>query len=161
MLRSIPFQYLFLVWFAFWGCKGTQTSGTSGKQDIPEDFELTFSRTGCKGTCPVFTMYVDAKGEVYYQGEAFVEMEGKYRKSISQDDMRKLVEAVKEAGFFDMNNRYDDPNLMDVPSATIECKMNGNKHKVVDRVEGPEKLKRLEEQIEQIIGKEGFNKLKE
>ncbi|MEM7371217.1 MAG: DUF6438 domain-containing protein [Bacteroidota bacterium] len=161
MSRTIIFLLVCFVSSANWGCKGSKAGESSASYDVPEDFELIYSRGGCKGTCPVYTLYVAADGTVNYLGEAFVEMEGKYEKKITQEAVMALVTSVKEAAYFEMKGKYDDPNLMDVPSSKLECRMNGKKHVVVNRVGAPDHLIKLEEQIGEIVGKEGYSKVKE
>ena len=160
MRQFILILNIFASIFLIEGCKGTKAGESTGSQyQIPEDFQLILSRGGCRGQCPIYTLYVNADGEVKYQGEAFVELKGKYEKQISEEKVRSLVQAFRDAKYFEMKDRYDDQQVMDLPSVTLECTMNGQSHKVVDRFESPEELKNLHKQIDEIVGQDGFKEV--
>lgn len=161
MNRLIFLVFLICAAVAWEGCKGSKAGeGSAAKVEVPEDFQVIFSRGGCRGQCPIYTLFVDAQGNVKYQGEAFVDHVGKFEKKISQAKVKELVQAFKDASYFEMSPTYDDPQVMDAPRMVVECRMDGQSHKVIDRFDAPEALKTLEKKIDEIVGNEGYTEVK-
>ena len=111
------------------GCKSSQNSESS--TSIPSDFFLSIVHEGGKGPFPVYKIFVDANGVVQYHGESEVENIGRFQKKINSSQMESLMTAIEEAKFWDFNARYDDANVMDLPSCTTQATFNGQSHTVV------------------------------
>jgi Domain of unknown function (DUF6438) len=45
-------------------------------QAVPDDFVIGLERTSCFGECPVYSVTIDAKGNVTYDGKKLVRVEG-------------------------------------------------------------------------------------
>lgn len=161
MNRLILIVFIVFASLTFESCKGTKAGETSTSTvEIPEDFQVIFSRGGCRGRCPVYTLFVNAEGTVNYQGEGFVDNIGKFEKKIPQAKVQELMKAFEDAKYFEMADSYDEPQVMDAPRMVVECRMNGKSHKVIDRFNAPEELKTLENRIDEIVGKEGYTEVK-
>lgn len=142
-------------------CKTTKSaqSGTSQshkKVKIPNDFSFSMERTSCRGTCPGFTLSIDNQGNVEYEGSRNVKNIGKFKKQLSEEQLKSLVAAINDGKFWDFADRYDDENIADPPSCTMICNMNGKKKQIFDRFNAPQTLKELEKTIEDIISEEGY-----
>lgn len=155
-MRIIGLFILVTIFFN-WGCKSPQDAQSSTK--IPSDFFLAINHEGGKGPFPIYRIYVDANGVVQYQGESEVENIGRFQKKITTQQMQALMAAVDKADFWSMDEAYNDPNIMDLPSCTTEVTFNGKSHKVVNRYRAPSALINLEKELEKIIGKEGYKSL--
>jgi hypothetical protein len=44
---------------------------------VPADTIISLQRTSCYGPCPVYTVKIDARGSVTYEGEKFVRVVGR------------------------------------------------------------------------------------
>lgn len=145
--------FLFLVSGLF-ACKSSKNA--SEKSVLPEDFELVIQKTGCHGRCPVYTLSVSASGKTQYQGEAFVNKMGRYEKNLPKETLIALVAELEQAGFWEMEDEYNNPAVMDLPSVITTCTMNGRTKKVVNRFEAPEIVSALQEKLDRLIGEDGY-----
>jgi hypothetical protein len=57
------------------GCAGT-------RPDVPSDFSLIFSRGGCFGACPAYTVELFSDGKVIYNGNFNVRLKGEDSSSV-------------------------------------------------------------------------------
>jgi len=55
---------------------------------------VTLQRTGCEGTCPVYTVAVEAPGRVHWQGQQFVARLGEHRWQLSPAQWDALCAAI-------------------------------------------------------------------
>jgi hypothetical protein len=53
------------------------TTVSRPSQTVPDDFVISLERTSCFGECPVYSVTIDAKGNVTYDGKRFVRVEGR------------------------------------------------------------------------------------
>ena len=140
------------------GCKGSSTKGS--KQKVQADFVVKIEHTGCRGTCPVYWMSVNAKGEAKYYGHHSVEMMGNYTKILPVSAVKELNEAIESANFWKFDAEYGG-GVADIPSVVTEVTHGGKNHRVNDIRQAPAELKSLEERIESLIGKDGWQPVKE
>lgn len=127
------------------------TSQRKASQAIPQDFFLSIERTPCYGRCPIYTLEVDARGHVRYEGERFVEKTGTYKGRLKKDQLTALVERVKSVELDAMKDTYQEVVSNDLPSLIISCQMNGNEKRVVDHSGGPAELEALEEYAKNLL----------
>lgn len=71
-----------------------------------DDLRVTLERTACFGTCPIYSVSVDASGAITYAGDRFVAERGPRTAKLDADDMRRLVEAIGNAGLDDLEGPY-------------------------------------------------------
>jgi hypothetical protein len=154
-LLSLSFLVLLLTGVS---CKSSQS--VTETATIAEDFQLILTRTGCKGRCPTYTMFVDQAGNVAYEGQMFVKNLGRFTKQLSDQEVQEIAQAIEAADFWNKAETYDDPNIMDLPTATLEVRKNGTTHKVVCRFDTPDEMNDLLSNIETVVGEEGFTEVK-
>lgn len=75
---------------------GQQISST---QAIPADMLITLERTGCEGTCPMYTLRISADGRVVYRGKQFVRNRGRAESKLTQEQLRQLLAEFEKAGY--------------------------------------------------------------
>ena len=123
-----------------------------------EGVVITMERTACYGTCPVYTLMVKGDGTVIYDGKDFVKVKGKQITNISKDKIKQLVEEFYEIDYFSFEDSYtykvnDDGSrtvVQDLPTTKTSITIEG-KTKSVDNYYGaPEKLKALEDKIDEM-----------
>jgi hypothetical protein len=78
-------------------------------QDLP--FVIKLERTSCFGECPVYSVSIDARGNVAYEGTKFVRVEGRERDRIPTSRVAALLATAERIGFFDLRDpaRYATP----------------------------------------------------
>ena len=84
---------------------------------IPADFEVSMWRTECYGTCPVYSVKVDACGHVEYEGKSYVAVRGPSSWEISTLSVARLLAKCDQVRFFDIKLRcstvvYDSPQIV-------------------------------------------------
>jgi len=146
---------LFVLGFVFTGCKSEKGATVRG---VPADFSLYMKRTACMGRCPVYELYVDAQGQVKYQGYLNVEKEGRFEKELSPATLRKLVKAVEDAGYFEMDKVYDQ-GIADLPGVEMKVSMRGQKQQIMAKSGTPKALTSLHDQVDELIGEDGYTEV--
>ncbi len=135
------------------------TASKSASKGVAPDFSLFLERTPCKGNCPYFHVTVNAKGQVEYQGRNFTDKIGIYRKEIKKKNLTRLAALVDNYGFWDFEPMYDDPKIADLPGTMIVVTHHGKTHQVLYRSGMPDKLVEMCEEIESLIGDEGYTRI--
>lgn len=159
------------------GCKTQTETVATGQEPVqaatnssgfPRSWQLVMERTPCYGTCPIYTVTIDARtGEVDFKGRRFVELEGHYRKTISEAQLRKLWQQLNDSNFWEMKPKYDDPRVSDVPNRIIQFRnlepgTDKPEQKVVGRYQTPQAFDDLAHLIDQIArDTEGYQKVGE
>jgi hypothetical protein len=121
---------------------------------------FSFERTACFGTCPEYKLTVNFSGEATLEIAANLELEkGKYRcTDCDEPMMAKVIETADEIGFWEMEDVYD-PGVTDLPSAITTIYVRDTVKKVVNVMDGPEKLQELQDLIDDLYLKREWEKL--
>lgn len=69
--------------------------------------QLSLRRTGCYGTCAVFSATIRRDGSVWYYGERWVDREGLSTGVADHDDIARLFAQVVDSGFVDLAPLYE------------------------------------------------------
>lgn len=93
--------------------------GGDGRENtaVPGDFAVTLQRTVCFGTCPVYTVSVNASGLVQYDGTRCVAVYGHQESRVPQERLRALMAAFQDIDFFSLQDIYRDDEGYCVPGA--------------------------------------------
>ena len=102
--------------------------------ETPEDFQVTLELKPCFGTCPVYVLSVAADGDVVYEENNFVLVEGRQTASVSTEEVSALYAAVLSAEFFALEEDYSFP-ATDLPTA-ITTVTAGGRIRTVSRYGG-------------------------
>jgi uncharacterized protein DUF6438 len=126
-------------------------------QSVPDDFAIKLERSTCFGACPAYSVTIDAKGSVTYEGKKFVRVVGPQADGISVSQVTALVATVNRIGFFELNDAYrsvrnpdgTETMVTDLPTTIVSVTRDGRSKQVVDYFGAPESLKELEKQIDE------------
>jgi hypothetical protein len=126
-------------------------------QAVPDDVVITLERTSCFGECPVYSVSIDAKGNVTYEGTRFVRVEGRQTDRIPVSRVAALLETADRIRFFELNDRYrtirnpdgTETMVTDLPTTFVTITRAGRSRRVEDYVGAPQSLKELEQQIDE------------
>jgi Domain of unknown function (DUF6438) len=150
MLKYITF--IIASSFLFFGCK---TNKYSTKQDT---VVITLQKTMCKGQCPVYKIEVYKSGLVKYEGKSNVDKIGKYQIIIDKSELDEIKKSFLEADFFDFEDEYTS-KITDLPTTYLTFVHDNKTKQIRDYHGAPEKLKKLEKRIENLVASENWQKV--
>jgi hypothetical protein len=135
------------------------TMQASGAQTaaVPDDVVIKLERTACFGECPVYTVTIDARGNVNYDGAKFVRVEGRQTDRIAVSGVAAILATAERIGFFGLRDQYrfiqnpdgTSTSVTDQPTTFVTITRNGQSKKVEDYIGAPDGLKQLERQIDE------------
>ncbi|HET9191240.1 MAG TPA: ankyrin repeat domain-containing protein [Vicinamibacterales bacterium] len=136
----------------------TVAAAPAAAQTIPDDFLLTLERTACFGDCPVYTVTIDARGNVAYEGKASVRVTGKATDRVPVARVRDLLDTIERIGFFKLSEQYREirnPDgtltiVTDLPTTFVTVTMAGRTKRVEDYVGAPPDLRELEREVDAV-----------
>jgi hypothetical protein len=123
---------------------------------------LTFERTPCFGTCPVYTMQVYADGRVAYEGRHHVPLLGKKEFRLPAAAVADMLHQAKEAYFESFQEQYKS-GVTDMPSTIVAIRQpDGTFKKVTAESAVPENVQTyftyLTTQFDQLAQVKGLEK---
>ena len=136
----------------------TTTSSEVKAQGVSDEFVITLERTSCFGECPVYTVSIDAGGNVVYEGKKFVRVEGRQTDRIPASRAARLLATAERIGFFELRDRYrtirnpdgTETMVTDLPTTFVTITRGGQTKRVEDYIGAPEGLKELEQEIDDL-----------
>ncbi|MBL8141409.1 MAG: hypothetical protein JNM38_09895 [Acidobacteria bacterium] len=80
--------------------------------------EISLTRTGCFGTCPIYTVVYRRDGTVTYTGERHVDHAGVHEGRTGKADFADLAQFVERSGLESLDTHYRVPGT-DKPTTTV------------------------------------------
>jgi len=126
---------------------------------IPTNGQIVISlaKTGCLGSCPVYELTIYENGTVVYEGRMFVGARGVRKTNIGEKKVRQLAAELESAGYFSLQDEYNQQTYTDSASATTYVKI-GDKQKRISHYYGdvgaPESLFLVEKAIDEAANSE-------
>ena len=125
-----------------------------------DDVVIKLERTTCFGPCQVYSVTIDATGNVTYEGVKFVRVEGRQNARISPSRVAALLETAERIGFFGLQDQYRtirNPDgtvtiVSDLPTTFVTITRGGRSKRVENYLGAPAALKELEQQIDEAAG---------
>ncbi|MFD2721733.1 DUF6438 domain-containing protein [Hymenobacter monticola] len=123
---------------------------------------LTYERTPCFGTCPVYTMQVYADGRVAYEGRHHVPLIGRKEFKLPAAAVADMLRQAKEAHFETFQEQYKS-GVTDMPSTIVAIRQpDGTVKKVTAESAVPENVQTyftyLTTQFDQLVQAKGLEK---
>jgi hypothetical protein len=117
---------------------GLVAPAVAQEPDLPRDASIRLQRTSCMGTCPFYTVTIDARGTVTYEGERSVRVVGRRTAQIDTSLVAGLLARAERIHFFDMRDAYraiENPDgtvtgVTDLPRTFVTVTVNGRTKKV-------------------------------
>jgi hypothetical protein len=141
------------------GCPPANSGPTTGNDTTkvdsvnpPHDYAnalITLQRTACFGRCPDYSLQIDGKGKVMYQGNQFVAVKGAQTSQIEAQTVQALVDEFFKIDYFALQDTFTEP-ITDLPSTITSISIDGKKKEVYDYAGAPESLKTLEAKIDEV-----------
>src|SRR3954469_18218451 len=124
--------------------------------DVPADALIRLQRTSCYGPCPIYTVTIDARGTVTYEGERSVRVLGHRTGHIEPSTVAGLLARAGRIRFFQMRDAYrviENPDgtvfeVSDLPTTFVTVSVNGRTKTVEDYVAAPDSLAEFEREID-------------
>lgn len=120
---------------------------TGVAEDVPsvranDDF-VELSRSACMGSCPAYSVRVQADGAVIWHGQSSVEVIGERKVSIDANIARNLLEEFRTSDFWSYCGDYSR-NITDSSGTELTVKLGGKTRAISDYAESsPEALQEL------------------
>ncbi|MFL5733935.1 MAG: DUF6438 domain-containing protein [Chloroflexia bacterium] len=118
--------------------------------DDLKDLRIILDRTMCYGTCPDYTLTVEADGRVTFEGRHYTKEKGTVTGTIDSAKLAELATEIKKADFFSLDSSYSS-GVTDNPTYTLEVHMDGKSKRVESYATRPRRLELLMDRIDQIL----------
>ena len=97
------------------------SAAMSAQTPVPADFLVKLVRGTCEGSCPGYTLTLDSKGKVTWDGRFFVQQKGLATKTIARRGLDSIVRKIEEMRFF--NFQKGERLCTDTPDVLVEITM--------------------------------------
>ncbi len=122
---------------------------------------ISLKRSGCYGTCPVYTVTLSTTDGIEFFGRSYVAFKGEHTAKADADAVRKLAREFVAADFYSMDAEYI-ANVTDLPTCVLSISIDGHEKKVEDYagtwVGMPAVIKDLEEEVDAFAGSQKWVK---
>lgn len=157
MTSSFRANSITLIAVAIWTSAGDGRGQTSA---MPGDLLIKLERTACFGECPVYTVSIDGKGNVTYEGARFVRVEGRQTDRIPLSRVAEILATAERIGFFELRDKYrtirnpdgTETIVTDLPTTFVRITRDGRSKRIEDYIGAPDGLRELERQIDEAAG---------
>ena len=123
------------------------TTSFAVQDSIPDDLVIKLERTVCFGECPAYSVTIDSKGNVTYDGNKFVRVVDRQTDRIPLSRVAALLATIERIGFFELENSYRQP-VTDNPTTFVSVVLRGRTKRIEDYLGAPKELKQFEQQID-------------
>jgi hypothetical protein len=93
---------------------------------------IAIRRSGCFGTCPVYSVTLNLDGTATYTGERFADRTGKFSGRVYWNDYGHLCLLIDTSGFMNLGNRYATNWTDDETTTVTVTRRNGEVKSVED-----------------------------
>jgi hypothetical protein len=139
---------------------GLAGCATAPQPDVPRDAIIGLQRTSCLGYCPIYTVTIDARGTITYDGERLVRVVGRRTAQIDPSAVATLLARAERIRFFQMRDAYreiENPDgtresPSDLPTKIVTITVNGRTKRVEDYVGAPDAIDEFEREIDEAAG---------
>ncbi len=122
-------------------------------EEVPLYVMAEFSKSDCYGGCPSYAVKIYSDGKIEYEGFNQVSRIGKYRATLSGEQIQQIYQAVEKANYFVLKNQYpNDGRLMkDFPTTMTYIKRGGLEKRIQNNFDAPLPLQNFEDWFERFL----------
>lgn len=136
----------------------TESAATS--TDQKRTLVLSYERTACFGTCPVYKMNLYSDGYATYEGRIHTPYIGPHEGKFDPETVESITALIREQGYKNWKANYESM-ATDLPSRILTINLDGANQKIVDGGgEAPEGLRSVERELEKNIGQVNWRLMK-
>ncbi|HVK51060.1 MAG TPA: DUF6438 domain-containing protein [Pseudoxanthomonas sp.] len=122
--------------------------------EVPLDtVKISLSRSGCYGTCPIYSVEVFGDGRVIYDGEQYVDVTGRHEYRIPVEQVRDLLATFRRSDAWSLESNYSAMTT-DSPTYCLRIHLDGQEHVIQDyvgkRVGMPQVVRQLQDAVDRI-----------
>ncbi len=122
----------------------------AAKEEVDTSVVISMQKTKCIDACPVYTIDIYESGVVYFNGRENVDKLGEFKIKLSKKELQRLINIFNDYKFFNFQDRYVS-DAKDLPTTYIYFSHNGRRKRVMDYDGAPQTLKKLENEVAQLI----------
>ena len=130
----------------------------SGNRPIPGKSSITYNRTACYGTCPIYQMSIGGNGKAVFVGERFTEKIGTWEKQLDKQTCRELFDLFSSVSWDSMSSEYP-AFVSDVPSTIFHYRHRSIDKEVVVTGEHPKIFDQLATRLNNIAVADGWTEI--
>lgn len=138
-------------------CKSSENVAGFNMKDEDSLF-VEMERSVCFGACPWYILKIYESGYATYEGKKHVDKNGLHTTTFTSEDLKTIYDEMERIKFFELKDKYDNPNVTDLPSTQISVQVNGKRKSIYDRFDSPVALNNFEKLIDQISDSKEWTK---
>jgi hypothetical protein len=108
-------------------------------------------RSYCYGRCKVYKLLITGDGTAHYEAIANNETMGLFECRNQGDKWKEFISDATSMGYFNLNERYDNTGISDLPMKTTAMRGEHGLKWLYDRYRGPAMMDKLYERMDTII----------
>ncbi len=164
------FRLIFILFAIFAiSCKGKKDTAVSENPveaektvdpRLQDSLWVTYERTPCFGTCPVFKFSMYSDGTARYEGKNFVDRMGSYEGRIPKDAFDRIFSTAERLGYYNLEKSYDNVMVTDLPACYTDIMGKDGKRKFVNnRYQGPAEIREIYTLLDEIMESIEWNRI--
>ena len=126
------------------------------KQNTPHFKKIKLERTTCNGVCPVYRLEIYADGKVKYEGDYYVEKQGRFSWKLDPANIKKLQNAITKANYFELLEKEPENMATCMAGCNTTITMDDGRKRTIKNYHGddkyPRSLKSFENAIDRYSG---------
>jgi len=124
-------------------------SGAAQNAALPSDLLIKLERTACYGSCPVYSLTIDAKGTVSFSSTRADGKAVQHTDRVAISEVAAVLATARRIGFFEMRDSYR-AMITDLPTTFVTITADGQTKRIEDYFSAPRELKELENLIDEV-----------
>lgn len=102
--------------------------------DVPlEQVRIVLARSGCFGTCPDYRVELRGNGEAVYEGNRFVDVQGRHAYRVAPGQVAALVDSLRDKDLWSLRPSYR-ARITDNPTYVLSLTLGTQTHVIEDYV---------------------------
>ncbi len=122
---------------------------------------ISLKKTVCFGECPAYSVQFYKDGTVLYEGIENVDRIGKFKGKLEMSQINEILVSANEMGYFNLDPKYDNEYVSDMPTATTYLDYKGKQKKVICRFECDKNLIKINKLIENLTNSMSMKKIEQ
>ncbi len=110
----IRFGFISLLLIVSFSC----SKKNQPQQEAYNSWAIVMDKSGCYGSCPIYTLRIESNGKVELNAKRFLPIEGIFSGSLSGDDLNVLIEQTDNMQWSDYEQEYMT-GYSDLPSTSF------------------------------------------